>query len=262
MRSQPGLASGRRRENMNSQRSLTECIAAELRDEILRGRYRTGDRLPSERELAARFDTHRGAVREALKKLEQLGIAKIHPSGVRAAPIEEASLDIVGHLIELDDPPDPEIVDQLLEAFSGLFSLAARLAAERADDSQRAHALAILDRLMDEDLPIGEEHELVHALSGLFVEASQNTVLALVRRGLRTQFLERIEDHEALLRPPKRERVPLLRKVASAFEAGDGPGTSEALYALSQALRRQAVEILEAKREAMRPARQIGARER
>ncbi len=245
---------------MNSQPSVTERIAAELRDEILRGRYRAGDRLPSERELADRFNTHRGAVREALKKLEQLGIAEIRPGGARAAPIEKASLDVVGHLIDLEDPPDPVIVDQMLEAFSGLFALAARLAAERADDAQRERVRVILDRLMYEDLPIGEEHELILSLSDLFVEASQNMVLAIVRRGLRTQFLERIDDHETLLTPPKRERVPLLREVARAFDARDGPGTSEALYALTQALRRHAVKILEAKRQMARPEQRGGAR--
>jgi hypothetical protein len=113
---------------------------------------------------------------------------------------------------------------------------------------------------MDEDIPIGEEHELIHSLSDLFVEASQNMVLALVRRGLRTKFLERIEDHETLLTPPKPERVPLLREVSRAFDARDGPGTSEALYALSQALRRHAVKILEAKRQMARPEQRGGAR--
>ncbi len=60
---------------------LSERISAELRDEILRGRYRPGERLPSERDLAQRFEVHRGAVREALKKLEQLGLAKIEAGG-------------------------------------------------------------------------------------------------------------------------------------------------------------------------------------
>ena len=32
-----------------------------------------------------RFEAHRGAVREALKQLEQLGVAEIHPGGARVA---------------------------------------------------------------------------------------------------------------------------------------------------------------------------------
>jgi len=96
--------------------SQDSSIAANLRDDILRGQYRCGERLPSERDLAERFGVHRSTVREAFKRLEQLGVATIQPGGARVAPLEDASLDIVEHLLALDDPPDPEILDQALEA--------------------------------------------------------------------------------------------------------------------------------------------------
>ena len=69
--------------------SRTQEISDVLRDEILRGQYRAGERLPSERDVASRFGTSRGTVREAFKKLEQLGVATIQPGGARAVPIEE-----------------------------------------------------------------------------------------------------------------------------------------------------------------------------
>ena len=62
-----------------SHRTRSETIAAELRDDILRGQYRPGERLPSERDLAASHSTSRGTVREAVKRLEQLGLADIQP---------------------------------------------------------------------------------------------------------------------------------------------------------------------------------------
>ena len=49
--------------------SKHEEIAAGLIKDILSGRYRVGERLPSERDLAGRFDANRGSVREAMKKL-------------------------------------------------------------------------------------------------------------------------------------------------------------------------------------------------
>jgi DNA-binding FadR family transcriptional regulator len=51
---------------MSSSNTISQEIADTLRDEVLRQRYRSGDRFPSERDLAARFDASRGAVREAL----------------------------------------------------------------------------------------------------------------------------------------------------------------------------------------------------
>ena len=58
-------------------------IAGSLIQDILSGRYRVSERLPSERDLATRFDANRGAVREAMKKLEQIGLAQVQPGGAR-----------------------------------------------------------------------------------------------------------------------------------------------------------------------------------
>ena len=57
--------------------SLTESIAARLRNDILGGTYKAGERLPAERDLASRLGVNRGSVREALKKLEQMGLVVI-----------------------------------------------------------------------------------------------------------------------------------------------------------------------------------------
>ncbi len=46
-------------------------LAAQLRERILRGAFRDGQRLPSERQLAAQHEVSRGTVREALRLLEQ-----------------------------------------------------------------------------------------------------------------------------------------------------------------------------------------------
>jgi len=232
-------------------RPHSELIAADLRDDILRGRFREGERLPSERDLADRFEVHRGAVREALKKLEQLGLAQIRPGGARVCPIEHASLDVVEHLLALEDPPDPHIVDEVLEVFSGLFAHSARLGVERADDDQRARAHTLIDRMISDSTNLKARHKAMHQLSLLFVEASGNSVLALVRRGVKTQFLERLEDHEGLLTPEDPKRKPALRRLAAAVDSRDGTEAAEAILALAAIVRQHAVAVLEAAREAV-----------
>ena len=77
-----------------------EEISEQLIEEILAGRYQPQDRLPSERDLAARFSANRGAVREAMKRLEQLGLASVQPGGARVQSLKEASLDVVAHLLQ------------------------------------------------------------------------------------------------------------------------------------------------------------------
>lgn len=218
-------------------------IAAQLRDEILRGQYRRGERLPSERDLAHRFAVHRGAVREALKGLEQLGLARILPGGARVAPIEEASLDVVEHMLELEDPPNPELVDQVLEVMSGLFSMAARLCAERASEEQRVEIRKLLTRARN-GLSSQERIALMHALGDLFVEASENLVLKLVRRGVNTNFIDQLDARRPHMLAPYSPSEVHFQKLAEAIDARSGAAAAEAVHELTLEIRRHAMEAI------------------
>src|SRR3954471_16974247 len=61
--------------------TLSGQIHAQLRAEILGGRYAAGGALPSERRLSEELETSRHAVREALKRLEQAGLVSINQGG-------------------------------------------------------------------------------------------------------------------------------------------------------------------------------------
>lgn len=225
-----------------------ERVAAELRDEILRGRFREGERLPSERDLALRFGVHRGAVREAIKKLEQLGVAEVRPGGARVLPLEQASLDVVVHLLSLEERPDPEIVDQVLEVLSGLFAMAARLGVARADPAQRSRAASLLTRLEDADLDPDARYAHLQELGDVFVEASGNLVLQLVRGGLQTEAvldrLLQLREHTDGAAPPPPVDLPLLRRIRDAVAERDGDAAGDAVQRLTLALRRFARETL------------------
>lgn len=54
-------------------RSTVEQVRTELEKLIRESRLKPGDRLPTEAELAARFDVGRSSIREALKHLEEAG---------------------------------------------------------------------------------------------------------------------------------------------------------------------------------------------
>jgi GntR family transcriptional repressor for pyruvate dehydrogenase complex len=57
--------------------TLTEEIAGQLIKLIMSGRYKPGERLPSELEFAKDFRAGRGAVREALQALSIIGLVRI-----------------------------------------------------------------------------------------------------------------------------------------------------------------------------------------
>jgi GntR family transcriptional regulator, transcriptional repressor for pyruvate dehydrogenase complex len=81
--------------------SLPDKLARQIRGTIQSGKYRRGDRLPPIVEMARRFEVGQPSIREALKKLEAMGVVQIrHGSGVFVTRSEEvlvlASPDYAG----------------------------------------------------------------------------------------------------------------------------------------------------------------------
>ncbi|HEX4477818.1 MAG TPA: GntR family transcriptional regulator [Polyangiaceae bacterium] len=62
-------------------RSLADQVFEQIGAEIVTGRYAPGASLPAERTLSTVFKVNRHVVREALKRLEQLGIVKVSQGG-------------------------------------------------------------------------------------------------------------------------------------------------------------------------------------
>lgn len=178
-----------------------EEIAASLTQDILVGQYRCGERLPSERDLAVRFEANRGAVREAMKKLEQLGLTTIQPGGARVLPVHEASLDIIGHMLALGDIPDEDLVDQILQVLNRLMLLAAESAVQRASDEQMAGIRQRVQVLLREPVDHVRHAQARFELMSAIMEASGNLVCRLIARSLLAQFAPRmvpLEGHVVL----------------------------------------------------------------
>lgn len=176
---------------MSAVPSKVDDILCTLRTEILGGQYRVGERLPSERDLAARFESNRGAIREVIKKLEQLGIIEVNPGGVRVLPVDDATLEVFGHLLELDGARIPELIGQMLEVMGAMFSLSVRSAIREASDEDIEEISIIIDDLYL-SMKNGQEekhHDGWRQLAEKLNEVHQNLVLKLVGNGLRTQFI-------------------------------------------------------------------------
>lgn len=61
--------------------SLSESVYRQLSDKILRSEWAAGDALPAERDLSEAFGVNRGAVREAIKRLQQAGLVAVRHGG-------------------------------------------------------------------------------------------------------------------------------------------------------------------------------------
>jgi GntR family transcriptional regulator, transcriptional repressor for pyruvate dehydrogenase complex len=108
--------------------------------------FQPGDKLPSERDLAAVFGMSRGAVREALIRLDTLRIVESRPkSGIYLQPYgAERSIEAMVLFAETNTPLSAAEVAQSVELRSVLESEALRLACLRRTDEDLARLRLLL----------------------------------------------------------------------------------------------------------------------
>jgi GntR family transcriptional repressor for pyruvate dehydrogenase complex len=210
-----------------------EEIAESLTQDILVGQYRTGERLPSERDLAARFDVNRGAVREAMKKLEQLGLASIHQGGARACAVQDASLDVIGHLLAMGDVPNEDLVDEIMQVFTALITLAAEATVRRATDTQIG---AIRERL--QPLLRGTSNRTANSIARFelmrsIMQTSGNLVCQIIARSLFLQFVPRMAPLESLVELDLAAQRAFAEQLDAALAARNVEGVRSAFESMS-----------------------------
>lgn len=131
---------------MNSRESPHSLIAR-IVPFIRERRFEPGERIPSERALAERFQVSRSVVREALATLEAMRVIERRPqSGIFLREVaREGSLDAVVLEMDLGIPMSRIEVKSLCEFRSILEVQAAALAADRRMDADVAALDAILE---------------------------------------------------------------------------------------------------------------------
>jgi DNA-binding FadR family transcriptional regulator len=119
--------------------TVADAVFTRLRDAILSGDLAPGAALPGERDLAASFGVNRHAVREALRRLEQVRLVEVHQGEpTRALDWRSTSgLDLVLALVDGDVLDTPTLTRDMLEMRACLGADAARLVAERGDVAAR-----------------------------------------------------------------------------------------------------------------------------
>ncbi|MFD6434141.1 winged helix-turn-helix domain-containing protein [Streptomyces venezuelae] len=128
--------------NGSSRRLTPQDIADTLRDRIRAGELRAGERLPTQAELAEEFGVERGAVRQAMKKLQAEGLLSNVSKGSPPRVAQSAPPPV-------GKEPQPSMV-----------ALAPRLAAAFADPHVRIDVVSYTaETLM---IALGEPVRLIH----------------------------------------------------------------------------------------------------
>jgi GntR family transcriptional regulator, transcriptional repressor for pyruvate dehydrogenase complex len=203
---------------------VAEEIAEQLRSLILNGQYPPGSKLPPERELSKRLRVNRASLREALKKLEHLGLVRIRQGdGTRVQNfMETGGIELVQHLLPLAGG-QPELIRDLLE-FRRIFGRElARLAAARVKDKNGLGKLRALADRADQVTGALELFDLDFDFYVAVAQLSGNQVMLLlintVRDGVRG-FMPLLANLAAPGESVRRHH----RELIAALERGDVPG--------------------------------------
>jgi GntR family transcriptional repressor for pyruvate dehydrogenase complex len=160
---------------------VAEEIVEQLRELILTGQYAPGSKLPPERELAKRLGVNRASLREALKKLEHLGLVRIRQGdGTRVQNfMETGGIELVSHLLPLATTTHPGIIRDMLE-FRQIFGReTARLAAQRAA-GEHIQAMKDLSAKLTEELALPDLFELDFEFYVVMTGGAGNQVMGLL----------------------------------------------------------------------------------
>ncbi|MBI3196027.1 MAG: FadR family transcriptional regulator [Rhodospirillales bacterium] len=117
-----------------------------FRDRLLSGELKAGDRLLAERELALALGVSRPVLREALRSLAMLGLLDIQHG--RGAFVRAADASVLGQALTLCLAPQPNILDDVLQARIAIECQAIRLACERASERDLQAIADVLDALV------------------------------------------------------------------------------------------------------------------
>lgn len=198
-----------------------EEICLQIRGMLASGNLSAGDKLPSERDLAIRFNVSRPAVREALRSLEISGIIELKTGAKGGAFILDGNSGLLTRSIQDLLLLGSLSSDGLLEARELIHEIVVRLACERGEEEDW---LAIEENIREieglgaskEDLPARVEAGFTYFR--LIARATHNEVLTILIESLSDIVRAMINQVGAVARP---ELVPVRWRLLKYLRARD-----------------------------------------
>jgi GntR family transcriptional regulator, transcriptional repressor for pyruvate dehydrogenase complex len=220
-------------------------IRGQLLDRITSGELAPGAQMPSERDLAERFDVARTSVREAMQGLVSMRV--VERRGNRSYVAE--------HLPDVVVEPSGDgksFVSELFETRRVLEAPIFEIAAERASDAERDH-IAQLAQQFHADLDISDFRRLDREFHTTVAAACANPLLIELYGKVLDRLFRSLEFFTLLSAESNQSEVARIisessaahHRIAAAFEAGDGAGVRAAAEAHLDAVEQSMIDDLD-----------------
>jgi DNA-binding FadR family transcriptional regulator len=232
---------------------LSDALYAQLKGKIVTGELKPGSKLPSERVLSEESGVNRGAVREAIKRLQQAGLVAVRQGGKHEVLDfrQEAGLELLPSLlVDSRGQVETKVVRDVMAMRS---ALAPEIAAEAARRGGPA-LLALLEPVLAamqahaNDLPALQLGAL-HFWQTL-VAACDNIAYQLAFNAMRRSY-QKAWDQLTLVMAREFQDTANLKAIVQAVRRGDADAARSAARRHVE-LGREALEALFAPRASKR----------
>ncbi|QJR30876.1 FadR/GntR family transcriptional regulator [Limnobacter profundi] len=202
--------------------SISEQVYIQLRDRILKKVLPVGTELPSERELSETLGVNRGAVREAIKRLQQARLVRVRHGGATQVENFEAE----GGLELLPSLMVSAHGQVNLEVARGIVALRKALAPVVAGQAAVHGGKALADALkpvianMQNTSELPKLQQLAFDFWALVVQGSGNVVFKLAFNSMNQTYLAAWNTLTLVMQDEFRD-VNTLVQLAQAIEAGE-----------------------------------------
>ena len=165
-------------------RRLSDEIVRQITEALFAGKLRAGDKLPTERELAKRFETSRASVREALRSLEHEGLIRIKKGVVGGIFIADVDHRPVAKSLQTLLRLRKVSINHIAEVRLIFEPQTAQLAAERAKSEDLRELEEVIQKMSaaikDKELPRSYDlrfHQLI-------ARAARNPILEMLAESM------------------------------------------------------------------------------
>jgi GntR family transcriptional repressor for pyruvate dehydrogenase complex len=190
---------------------VSEEVLSQLKESILLGKFKSGEKLPSERELTEEFQVSRGVIREAIRALEITGFVMLRQGPTGGAFVTDLSFDHVGNAFLDLFLANKVSIPELADVRYYIEPEVARLAALNATQEDKK---ALLEAQKEEFLSVATtaaritqfqkvHHVIAELCQNHFYEAISKSMLRLT-----FEVVEAVDpDHEALHMPGEHRHI-------------------------------------------------------
>ena len=203
-----------------------EEIVAKIKEMIGKGRFKAGDQLPVERELAEMFRVSRSSVREAIRSLESQGLLESRQGDgtyIAAQPVESLVNSLASVICSEKDGQR-----ELFEMRRIIEPQLASLAAERATSEEIAQMGKTLSLQQQQFLRGESGTETDKQFHYLLAGAARNRFLLQIVESNMNFFMESRDNFLQVDGRPEKS-IQRHRELLDALEARDSEGAAQAM---------------------------------